>query len=208
MIAYFLTFRHQSDPGARVNAAEATCFAEIVRATPKLQKALLFTPASAHDPYLKDEVPLFAVQLYVADIAALEAALAPTGHLQALTSRRDFPNLLECDVTQQAMVTRGFAVPEPQFRTAPGELPCTYLVAYEGTAEDLQLWLSHYITHHPPIMARFPGIRLPEISALHRRQFALPDGDGDGDAVAPSYGTSFHVPFSSFTMTRERSSTP
>ena len=163
MIAYFLTFRHQSDPGARVNAAEATCFAEIVRATPKLQKALLFTPASAHDPYLKDEVPLFAVQLYVADIAALEAALAPTGHLQALTSRRDFPNLLECDVTQQAMVTRGFAVPEPQFRTAPGELPCTYLVAYEGTAEDLQLWLSHYITHHPPIMARFPGIREIEI---------------------------------------------
>ena len=163
MIAYFLTFRHRTDPGARVNAAEATCFAEIVRATPKLEKALLFTPASAHDPYLKDEVPLFAAQLYFADIAALEAALAPTGHLQALTSRRDFPDLLERDVTQQAMVTRRFAVPEPQFRTAPGELPCTYLVAYEGTAEDLQLWLSHYITHHPPIMARFPDIREIEI---------------------------------------------
>jgi len=164
MIAYFLAFRHRGNPGARVNAAEATCFAEIARATPKLRKALLFTPAHAHDPYLKDEPPpLFAAQLYFADIAALEAALAPTGHLQALTSRRDFPGLLDGDVTQQAMVTRSFAVPDPQFRTAPGELPCTYLVAYEGMAEDLPLWLGHYIAQHAPIMRRFPGIRELEI---------------------------------------------
>ncbi len=164
MIAYFVTFRHEANPGARLNAAEATCFAEIVQATPQLKKALLFTPASAHDPYLKDEPPpLFAAQLYFADIVTLEAALAPTGHLQALTSQRDFPGLHGADVTQQAMVTRSFAVPDSQFRTAPGELPCTYLVAYEGMAENLHLWLSHYIAHHPPIMARFPGIREIEI---------------------------------------------
>ena len=164
MIAYFLAFRHRGNPGARVNAAEATCFAEIARATPKLRKALLFTPAHAHDPYLKDEPPpLFAAQLYFAEIAALEAALAPIGHLQALTSRRDFPGLLDGDITQQAMVTRSFAVPDPQFRTAPGELPCTYLVAYEGMAEDLPLWLGHYIAQHAPIMRRFPGIRELEI---------------------------------------------
>jgi uncharacterized protein (TIGR02118 family) len=164
MISYFVTFRHRADAGARVNAAVATCFAEIVQATPQLQKALLYTPADAHDPYLKDQsVPLFAAQLYFADIAALEAALAAEGHLQALTSRRDFPALLDGDVTQQAMVTRSFAVPNPRFRTEPGELPCTYLVAYEGTAENVPLWLSHYIAQHEPIMRRFPGIRELEI---------------------------------------------
>ena len=51
----------------------------------------------------------------------------------------------------------------PQFRTPPGEQPCTYLVAYEGAAEDLTAWLAHYIADHPPIMARFPGIRQIEI---------------------------------------------
>jgi hypothetical protein len=164
MIAYFLTFRHKANPAARVETAEATCFADIVRATPKLKKALLFTPAHAHDPYLRDQhPPLFAAQLYFADIAALEAALALEGHLQALTSRRDFPALLESEVTQQAMMVRSFPVPEPQFRTAPGDLACTYLVSYEGTAEDLHLWLSHYIAQHAPIMKRFPGIRELEI---------------------------------------------
>ena len=49
------------------------------------------------------------------------------------------------------------------FRTPPGEFPCTYLVAYEGQAEDLNAWHSHYIGDHPPIMARFPGIRQVEI---------------------------------------------
>jgi len=61
------------------------------------------------------------------------------------------------------MLTRVFPVPDPQFRTGRGTLPCTYLVAYEGAAQDLNLWLSHYIAHHPPIMARFPGIREIEI---------------------------------------------
>jgi hypothetical protein len=164
MIAYFLSFRFPSNPGARVGSAEATRFAEIARATPKLLKALIFTPASAHDPYLNDgPLPLFAAQLYFADIAALEATLAPSGHLQALAASRDFPSLAGADVTQQAMVTRIFAVPDPRFRTQPGELPCTYLVAYEGTAENPPLWLSHYIAQHAPIMARFPGIRQLEI---------------------------------------------
>jgi hypothetical protein len=54
-------------------------------------------------------------------------------------------------------------VPDPTFRTPSGELPCTYLVAYEGTAQDLNGWLAYYIVSHPPIMARFPGIREIEI---------------------------------------------
>ena len=38
---------------------------------------------------------------------------------------------------QQAMLVRRYPVPDPVFRTPPGELPCTYLVAYEGSADHL-----------------------------------------------------------------------
>ncbi len=61
------------------------------------------------------------------------------------------------------MLARDFWVPDRAFRTPAGALPCTYLVHYPGPAEDLNAWLSHYIAHHPPIMARFPGIREIEI---------------------------------------------
>ena len=61
------------------------------------------------------------------------------------------------------MLVRRFPVPDPEFRTPPDEKPCTYLVAYEGAADDLPAWLAHYIDDHPPIMARFPGIRQIEI---------------------------------------------
>ncbi|HEY0420727.1 MAG TPA: EthD family reductase, partial [Acetobacteraceae bacterium] len=62
---------------------------------------------------------------------------------------------------QQAMLARRFPVPDPEF-AAPAP-HATYLVAYEGPAEDTNAWLSHYIAHHPPIMARFPAIRGIEI---------------------------------------------
>jgi hypothetical protein len=163
-ISFFLTFDQPGNPDARIGAAEQARFVSIVKATPSLQKALIYTPESAEDPYLNDgPPPLLAAQLYFADIAALEAALVPAGHLQGLSSARDFPSLAGADITQQAMLTRTFPVPDPEFRTRPGDLPCTYLVAYEGTAQDLHHWLSHYIAHHPPIMARFPAIRQIEI---------------------------------------------
>ena len=81
------------------------------------------------------------------------------GHLQALADPGLIPGV--ASVTQQAMLARGFPVPDGRFAT-PGSA-CTYLVAYEGHAEDLNAWLDYYIASHPPIMARFPGIRQIEI---------------------------------------------
>jgi hypothetical protein len=144
-----------AEPGAPVG--DRAAIAGIVRATPGLTAARLYTPEHAHDPYLDDGAPPpLALQLYLADIAALEAALGPAGHLQALA-----PHLPRA--THQAMLARDFAVPDPTSRTPAGALPCSYLVHYPGPAEDLNAWLTHYIVHHPPIMARFPGIREIEI---------------------------------------------
>jgi hypothetical protein len=76
---------------------------------------------------------------------------------------RELDALRPDGATQQAMLVRRYTVPDPTFRTLPGDQPCTYLVAYEGEADDLMAWLTHYIADHPPIMARFPGIRQIEI---------------------------------------------
>jgi hypothetical protein len=138
--------------------AELAWLTDVVAATPALRLGLIFTPSRTNDPYLDDgPPPQLGLQLYFDDIADLEAALAADGHLQRLAA------LGGDGAVQQAMLVRRYAVPDPTYRTPPGELPCTYLVAYEGPAEHLPTWLAHYIADHPPIMARFPGIREIEI---------------------------------------------
>jgi hypothetical protein len=148
-VCWFASFRDVSP--------DLAWLADVIAATPGLQQGLIFTPSSTSDPYLDDGAPpQLALQLYFDDIAALEDALSADGHLQRLQD-------LRCDATQQAMLVRRYAVPSPVFCTPPGDRPCTYLVAYEGAAADLTAWLTHYIADHPPIMARFPGIRQIEI---------------------------------------------
>jgi hypothetical protein len=156
----FLTFKSSSN----LTAAELAQLAGFIRATPKLAKALLHTPGSTSDPYVKDgPSPSLVLQLYFAALPDLEAALSRAGHLRALTSDHDFPALAEATVHQQAMLVRPFAVPEPTFKTAQGEPHCTYLVSYEGEAEDLNAWHAHYLDHHTGHMARFPSIRELEV---------------------------------------------
>jgi len=139
-------------------APEPDWLAGVITATPGLEQGLIFTPSTTSDPYLDDgPPPRLALQLYFLDIAALEAAVGADGPLRALEG------LSSDGATQQAMLVRRYPVPDPAFRTPLGERPCTYLVAYEGIAEDLPAWLAHYIADHPPIMAQFPGIRQIEI---------------------------------------------
>jgi len=163
-LAYFLVFRNAAKPAARVSAVDCARFADIVRATPGLARALMYTPETAKDPLLDDSAPpQLAAQLYFGDIADLEAALAPGGHLQALAAAGAFPTLAGATVTQQAMLARAFPVPGSFSRNGASARRCSYLVSYEGAAEDLNAWLHHYITRHPAIMARFPGIREIEV---------------------------------------------
>ena len=83
------------------------------RRRPGWREGLIYTPAQTHDPYLDDgRPPALALQLYFADIAALEAALARDGYLQALAAPDALPSLRGAAVTQQAMLARAFPVPD------------------------------------------------------------------------------------------------
>jgi hypothetical protein len=156
----FVTFRCRSEPAA----AEVAQLERHLGRTPKLSKALIHTSSRADDPYVKDEAPpSMVLQLYFPEVHELEATLSRTGHLAALTSQHEFPALSSAEVTQQAMLVRRFAVPDSERRNAPGEPYCTYLVSYEGEAEDLNAWHGHYLQNHTKHMARFPGIRELEV---------------------------------------------
>jgi hypothetical protein len=153
-VCLFLSFQS----GIPIESAEIQKLEETLADTPKLGKALLHASSDAHDPYVKDGAPpALVLQLYFSALPDLEAALARAGHLAILASRQDFPVLAKANVTQQAMTARAFPVPEPGM---PG---CTYLVSYEGEAEDLNAWLGHYLDSHTRHMARFPAIRELEV---------------------------------------------
>ncbi|MGI4855724.1 MAG: ethyl tert-butyl ether degradation protein EthD [Janthinobacterium lividum] len=137
------------------------------------------------DPYLHQAAsPRFALQLYFDEMALLEASLKEGGPLREWLDPAQFAAAAECEFTQQVMAVRHFSVPEPraagQADAAGGSAPapettrCTYLVSYEGEAENYDAWLGHYVDHHPVIMARFPGIREIEIYTRMDYRSALP----------------------------------
>ncbi|MDR5836172.1 ethyl tert-butyl ether degradation protein EthD [Caballeronia sp. LZ034LL] len=133
-----------------------------------LTKAIVHTPVAdgVSDPYHGREAsPDCVVQLYFSELDGLERSCRAKGPVAELLSAMASRTRADYDWTQQTMAARSFAVPETNvLLAAPAAGPhCTYLVAYPGPADDLHLWLRHYIDHHPPIMAKFPGIREAEI---------------------------------------------
>jgi hypothetical protein len=156
----FLSFRFRDAP----SVGETAKLDELLRSTPSLLKALVHSPASTSDPYVKDgPPPSLVLQFYFAELPELEATLSRAGYLGVLNSHDEFPVLAEAEVGQQAMLVRPFVVPEPEFKTARGEPHCTYLVSYEGEADDLNAWHAHYLGNHIKHMATFPGIRELEV---------------------------------------------
>ncbi|AEI77114.1 Blr3415 protein [Cupriavidus necator N-1] len=160
--SYLVTFE-SADPAIRIGAEDFQRVADIVRGTPQLRRARLYTPESAKDYYTDDgPSPPFAMQLDFDTLAALEAAIAADGHLQAV-ARLALPSLQGCTVTQQVMARRPFPVDDPVGRTPADSVPCSFLVHYPGYADDFDAWLNYYLSHHPQIMRFFPGVREIEI---------------------------------------------
>lgn len=162
--AYLLFFDNPPGADLTVDAGQKAAIREIVAATPGLTSGLIYTPETAEDLFNHDGTsPPFGLQLHFSDLPALEAAVGRTGHLQALAEPCLLSSLHGAKATQQAMYVRHFPVDDAAIKTPAGALPCSYVVHYPGPAEDLNLWLTHYIAGHPPIMRRFPGIRSIEI---------------------------------------------
>lgn len=156
MFVHFIT---ATLPGAELQAADHASLAGLLAALPGLSRALIHTPSTTSDPYLNDgPPPALVVETYFPTIATLEAACQ--GRLTALPAA--LPGLAGAQFTEQAMAVRAFPTPDQAIRQQPH---CSYLVAYEGPAENLPLWHAHYIASHPPIMAKFPAIRQIEIAS-------------------------------------------
>ncbi|WP_342713846.1 ethyl tert-butyl ether degradation protein EthD [Paraburkholderia lycopersici] len=75
--------------------------------------------------------------------------------------------------SQQTMAVRTFAPPQPA-AVHNGMERCSYMVGYEGPADDFNAWLTHYLTHHPPLMLQLPALRELEIYTHVESRSALP----------------------------------
>jgi uncharacterized protein (TIGR02118 family) len=103
------------------------------------------------------DAPSSVLQLYFDELAALEAAASRDGPvhraLQAFSLADGF--------MQQVMAVRTLRRSTSQSETRAQR--CTYLVAYEGPAEDFDAWLGHYLQYHVPLMSTLPALRELEV---------------------------------------------
>lgn len=163
-VSWFVYFEDAGNGGAVCEADKAR-MRECLLRTPELLRAHVCTPAVVGGPFRNDPPPpRLALQLDFASLPALEAAIGPHGALQALAASGDWPSLEGTDISHQAMMTRTFPVPGvARSMSTPAPRSCSYLVHYPGRAEDIHEWLRYYLTHHPRLLARLPGIRSIEI---------------------------------------------
>ena len=96
-----------------------------------------------------DDTPPCVLQWYFDELAPLEAACERNGAIaSALAAATDSPSFSQQVMAVRSLKTSGEPIAER----------CTYLVAYEGPAEDHNAWLAHYLAHHPPLMLQLPGL--------------------------------------------------
>lgn len=169
---WFATFQNTTPAPISVSDADTARVTDLVSSTPGLTKGLIYTPWPIDGlPHHDGPSPVLQLQLYFDDIKTLEAAIGKAGHLQALANPATLPSMAKTNVTEQAMLVRHVPVVTVPNTDRPF---CTYVVHYPGPADDLNLWLRHYIDGHTPVMRRFPGIRGVELSSRMDWCSALP----------------------------------
>ncbi|MFM0224085.1 EthD family reductase [Paraburkholderia dipogonis] len=179
-----------------------------------LRRLVIHVPAEADDcdPLSKSDTsarPRCVLQWYFDDLELLEQALQPKGAIHDVVNESSSTALI---FTQQAMAVRRLATPDPVDLGTHTERS-TYLVSYEGEAQDFNAWLSHYLAHHPPLMAQLPGIRELEIytrldyrsglgieraTAMQRNKVVFDDPASLAAALASPIRTSMKQDFNAF----------
>ncbi len=133
-----------------------------------LRKVLLHQPGRVDDPFLshEPEPPAeYVLQFYFDELFSLEAACARQAGLSGLLSGLEASLGPVQAKSQQAMVVRAVPVAgqAPDAGGGADSAVCTYLVAYYGSGQDHDQWLSDYMASHVPLMGRMPGVRQVEI---------------------------------------------
>ncbi|MGB7183862.1 MAG: ethyl tert-butyl ether degradation protein EthD [Burkholderiaceae bacterium] len=130
-----------------------------------LTQARVHKPASAHDPMLDDGAPpALVLQLFFDEINPLETQLKSDSPLANILSAQFATQMAEASIDQQVMLCRPYPVAGPPQPSGDARQPhCTYLVRYLGPAQDMNAWMSDYLSGHPRLMAQLPGIRRLEI---------------------------------------------
>lgn len=161
-----------------------------------LDRLIVHEPTGARvDPGIApaDDTPSCMLQWYFDDLARLEAACERDGPVQrALQAASVIPAAQS--FAQQVMAVRTLRTSQPDVTQR-----CSYLVAYEGIAEDFNAWLMHYLKHHPPLMLQLPALRELEIytridstsglpfaqaNAMQRNKVVFDDAAALADALA------------------------
>jgi uncharacterized protein (TIGR02118 family) len=162
----FFLLAHCDDTRQARSPIDPSLFEAASFEIPGLTRFVIHLPAQLpeSDPLSKTlaSSPCCVLQWYFDDLGLLETALQTDGAMHSIVARITKAAAVNLTFAQQAMAVRPFAIPNPR-EPDPRAERCTYLVSYEGEAEDFNAWLTHYITHHPPLMAQLPGIRELEI---------------------------------------------
>jgi uncharacterized protein (TIGR02118 family) len=125
-------------------------------ALPGLSAVDLYHPVlgGTHDPFTNDGPgPLLMAMLQFPTTEKLEAGLSDPRFEQSLGSRP-----AGVAVTGTSLERRFFAVPGSPDAGSP-RAPFSYVVRYHHPADDVALFVSHYLADHPPILAKLPQIR-------------------------------------------------
>ena len=123
---------------------------------PSLTAFDLYVPVAGHpkDPMVDDGLePLLLMMLEFSSVAALEQA-ARSQNFAAPFSTLPAGLILSAD----AMERRSYPV-SGETAAAPLSAPFSYSVRYHRPAEDEAQFVDFYLTNHPPLLVRLPGVR-------------------------------------------------
>jgi uncharacterized protein (TIGR02118 family) len=131
--------------------------------------------AGAVDPRIAagPQAPSCVLQWYFDDLTALEAALEADGAIARALRNAALTKHDNQSFSQQTMAVRAFAPPQ-RMPLHDALERCSYMVGYEGPADDFNAWLTHYLAHHPPLMLQLPALRELEIYTHVDSVSALP----------------------------------
>jgi len=111
-------------------------------------------PTGTHDPFVNDGAgPLLLAMLQFPTIEALAGAISHQRFKQSLSGR---PASLAFTGTS---LERRFLPVAASAELGPLRAPFSYVVRYHHPAQDVALFISHYLADHPPILAKLPQIR-------------------------------------------------